>query len=190
MKKEGRLVGDVEKNAIRTGGLHLRINAAGDSVAGGKVAAFIILLHERLPLLVDQNPPFAANRLGDKKILRLPVEEAGRVKLDKLHVGHLGTSPVGHSHTVAGGNIWIGCIQIDLAAAPRTQHRHPGPMRLNIAGQSIQDIGAETAITAPPLAAMDFGLNQQVDGKMVFQHFNVRIDCYLLQESPLDLLTR
>ena len=70
-----------------------------------------------LPARVAQDAAFAAHRLADEERFRLGMEQAGRVELDELHVGDGHARAVGHGHAVAGGDVGIGGVEIDLAAA-------------------------------------------------------------------------
>ena len=57
--------------------------------------------------------------------------QTGGVKLRKLHVRHRHSSPVGHGHAVASGNIRIGRVQVNLTAPPRRQNHMRGAKGLH-----------------------------------------------------------
>ncbi len=45
------------------------------------------------------------------------MKEAGGMKLDELHVGDRRARAVGHGHAVAGGDVRVGGVKINFAAA-------------------------------------------------------------------------
>ena len=187
-EKTGRLVGDVEEHAVCAARLHLRVDAPGHRIAGGQVAARVVLRHEGFALLIDEHPALAAHRLGDEEVFRLAVEEAGRVKLDELQVGHPGPGPVGHGHAVTGGDVRVGGVQVDLAAPAGAQHGHPGQAGLHLAGDAVEHVRPQAAVPLLPLTATRLGFDEQVDGQVVLQHLDVRMLGDLRQQGPLDLL--
>ena len=70
-----------------------------------------------------EHAAFAAHRLADQKGLGLGMIEAGGMELDELHVGDRRAGALGHGHAVAGGDVRIGGVEIDLAAAAGGQQR-------------------------------------------------------------------
>ena len=58
-----------------------------------------------------------------RKDLRPGMIKAGGMKLDELHVGHGRAGAIGHGHAVARGNVRVGGVKINFAAAARGQER-------------------------------------------------------------------
>ena len=123
-RKVGRLVRDVEIDAVQAAFFHLEVDGAGDDVARRQFGARVVLRHEavRRPAGAEM-PAFAAHRLGDQKGFGVGVVKAGRVELDEFHVGHPAAGAPGHGDAVAGRRIGIGGVEIDLAGATGGQHR-------------------------------------------------------------------
>ena len=110
------------------------------------------------------------------------------MELDELQVGHPGSGPVGHGHAVAGGDVRVGGVQVDLAAPAGAEHGHPGQARFHLAGDAVEHIGAQATVALLPLTATRLGLDEQVDGQVIFQHLDVRIQGNLREQGPLNLL--
>ena len=68
------------------------------------------------------------------------------MKLDKFEISDSRASPVGHGNSVARGNIRVGCIQVDFAAATGTKHGDLGAPVINVAAFSVQYICTEAKI--------------------------------------------
>lgn len=100
-------VGDVQKDAIIPALLELGINGPGYDIPAGQVLHGVIFGHERVAMLVDEDAPFAPDRLRDKEILGLRVVKASGVKLDEFHIANAGPGPIGDGDAVAGGNVRV-----------------------------------------------------------------------------------
>ena len=108
-----RLVRDVEIDAARAGALHLGVDRAGDDVARRErtVADAYRAMNSR-PCASMQDAALAAHRLGDRETMRAcGMKEAGRVKLDELHVGDRRAGAPRHRHAVAGRDRGIGRVR-------------------------------------------------------------------------------
>ena len=98
------------------------------------------------------------------------------MKLHHLHVTDFGPRAIGHGDAVAGRDVGIGRELVDLAQAARRQddrerRERLDPTRLGI--QHMQPIDA--VVSRTHLAAAEFGVRQQIDGEMVFQHLDLRL---------------
>ncbi len=61
------------------------------------------------------------------------MKQTGRMKLDELHVGNDRTGPPGHGHAVAGRDVRIGRIEINLSATAGRQNDPVGSDRFDVA---------------------------------------------------------
>ena len=145
-KEFSRLVGNIQIDARTTRALHLRVDRAGHHVTGGQLQARVVFLHEPPSPVIGQDPPFPTDRFGDQERFCLGVVEAGGVELHELHVGHRRPGPPCHGHTVAGRDVWIGCIEIDTTAPSRGEDRDIGADRLDGTARLVQHIETHTSI--------------------------------------------
>jgi hypothetical protein len=107
-------VGDVQKHAVLAGAFEFRVDGTGHHVPAGQVFLGVVAFHERVAVGIHEAAAFAAHRLRDEKILGGRVIEAGGVELDELQVGHGGAGPVSHGDAVAGGDVRVAGVQVDL----------------------------------------------------------------------------
>ena len=108
------------------------------------------------------------------------------MKLDEFHVRHGRAGAISHGHAVAGGDVGIGGVQINLPATAGGQQDRPGDKGLHLAGGLVQNINSEAAIRSrlPELLAGD-----EVDGKMVLEDFDVGLRGDRSEEGAFDLAT-
>jgi hypothetical protein len=165
-----------------------RVDGTGHHIPAGQVFLPVVALHERVAVGIDQAPPFAAHRLGDEKILGGRMIEAGGVELDELQVGHGGTGPVAHGNAVAGGDVRVAGVQIDLSGTAGGQQGDAGAKGQDPGRLAIQHIGAAAVILVGggDQAAFDArGERDQVDGHVVFEKADIPVLPGPLQEHPL-----
>ena len=112
----------VQVGAVVASPLQLAVDAARDHVARGELLARVVALHERIAGAVAQNPAFSAQRLADQEALRLRVVQAGGMKLDELQICDGCPRAVGHGQPVAGGDVRVRRVEVDLAGAAGCQH--------------------------------------------------------------------
>lgn len=125
---------------------------------------------------------FAAYRFGDQKRFCLRMVEAGRVKLDEFHVGDAAASAPAHGDAVAGGDIRVAGVQVDLARAAGGEHGKAAGDGDDLVGVAIQNIAAEALIVIESqLVAGD-----QVDRDMVFEDVDIRVLFDLADQCGLD----
>ena len=72
----------------------------------------------RWPVAVDQPRAFAAHRFGDQAAAAAGDVEHRGMELHELHVAQLGAGAIGDRVAVAGGDVGIGRLAIDLPAPP------------------------------------------------------------------------
>src|SRR5438094_368666 len=135
-------VRDVEVHALEAVHLHLVVDGARDDVARRELGARVVALHEHLAVGPTEHRPLAAQRLGHEEGLRLGVIEAGRVELEELHVGDRRAGAVGHGDAVAGGDVGVGGVEVDLARAARAEEGRARGEALDLARRAVDDVGA------------------------------------------------
>jgi hypothetical protein len=74
--------------------------------------------------------------------------ETGRMELHELHVGDPTARAPGHGDAVAGGDVGVAGVEIDLVGPAGGQHHEAGEEGLDLPVAEIEDIGAQTAMLA------------------------------------------
>ncbi len=128
-----------------------------------------IALHEALALAVGHIPAFAARALGDQAAGAI---NAGRVKLDELHVLQRQSGPQHHRIAVAGAGMGRSAGEISTAIA---------------AGGEDDDVGAEAMKRAvfkvprhdPPASALLVG--DQVQDKIFDEKLSIVLQALLIE---------
>ena len=143
---------DVEQDAIIPGFFQLGVDGLGHHVAWGEAFHGMVFFHERVAVFQLENPPLSAHRLADEERFGRRMEKAGRMKLNKLHVGDLCAGPVCHGNSIRRGDVGICRDQINFACAPGGQHDEFCPKRKDLTGWDIQHIGAEASVGLDPPA--------------------------------------
>ena len=106
------------------------------------------------------------------------------MKLEELHVRHTGPGSVGHRDAIAGRDVRVTGVEVDLA---RTTGGHEGDLRavaIDLTRIRIQDIRAECPVR-PGQPRSPTG--QQVDGHSIFEQLDIGVGPGAGQESALDL---
>ena len=165
-EEAGGLMRDVQQDVIGAALLHFTVNGAGDDVARGQRLERVVPVHELDPRQRLEHAALAAHRFTDEKRLGPRVIEAGGMELDEFHVRHAGSGAIGHGHPVAGGDVGVGRIEIDLAATTGGQHRDSSGEGLNQARGFVEAIDPEAAVDAGPA---EFLARDQIDRQMVFR---------------------
>ena len=179
-----RLVADIQVQAVGAEALHLVVDGARDDVARGEVGARVETLHEGLAVRQQQLRALATQCLRDQEGFRLAVVQAGRMKLHELHVRHPAAGAPRHRDAVAGGDIRVAGVQVDLARSAggeRGEARAEGTYAVAL---DVQQIGAETGLAAIRVAAVD-----QVDGDMVLEDVDVVARARLVHQGHLQRAT-
>jgi hypothetical protein len=121
------------------------------------------------PDCVRRIPP--SPRLADEKGLRGRVKQAGRVKLEELHVRQRGSCPVRHGYSVARRDVRVAGVEVDLAGAAGREQRDRSTEGLN-PSVGVEHVGAERAIGLGSTGAMG---GHQVYGAVVFEDRDVGV---------------
>ena len=138
---------------------------------------------KRFPLAVQENPPLAPHRLRDQEVLGLGVVETGGVELDEFHVGHADPGPVADGHPVAGGDVGVAGVEIDLAGAAGGQQDDGGDEGVDLTGVLIENVNTDAGffgIGDDGAPADQLVPGDQIHGDVVF----VNGDVGLLQDWP------
>ncbi len=170
----GRLVRDVQVDAVQPVALHLEVDRAGHDVARRQLGPRIMRRHEAGAIGQQQTPALATHRLGNQEVLGLRVVQAGRVELDELHVLHPAAGPPGGGDAVAGGGVGIGGVEVDLARAAGGQHRVRGAEGADLAAGLVQGVQAQAAVG-----------RHQIDQHVPLEHGDARSARHLRQQRLL-----
>ena len=74
------------------------------------------------------------------------MKQAGRMKLDELHVGDRRAGAPGHGHAVAGRDVRIGRVEINFPATAGREHDPIRANRFDLASFFIENINAEATV--------------------------------------------
>ena len=181
----GGQVGHVEVDAVCAGPLHLHVDAAGDDVARRERAHLMQLAHEGLAGRVPKFATLAAQRFGDEEALGARLVEAGRMKLHELEVGDRAAGTVGHGDTVAGRDVRIGGVEIDLARTAGGQNGVARQHGAHLAGPLVEHVGADAAVAVGGLCP-ESPEGDEVDGDGLFGEADVGVATGSLKEHCRD----
>ena len=175
---------DIEKDALASAPFHLRVDRPGDNVARSEFPLRMMLLHEASALCIEQNAAFAAHGLRDEKRLGLGMVKAGRMELDELHVRNQRPGAPCHRHSVAGGDIRIRGIEIDLTASAGCEHVDIASQSLHLTAALVEHIHAHTAVLH---RITKFSRGQEINRHVILQNRDIRMRGDLSDKGSLDL---
>ena len=98
--------------------------------------------------------------------------KTGRMELHEFHVGNRRAGAKRHRHAVAGGDVGIGRVEINLAATARRQQRHRRGEGPDAARLFVKNVRAEAAVFADVAELL---AGDQINGDMVFENLDVRL---------------
>ena len=179
-------MGDVQVDAVVAVGLHLVVDGARHDVAGGEILQRVVALHEGGAVAAPEDRTLAAHRLRDQERAGARVVQGGRVELHELHVGHGRAGAVRHGDPVAGGNVRVAGVEVDLAGPSRGKERDAGGEGLHRAALDVQHVRAQAAVFVE-LFLQHLRLGDEVDGDMVFVDGDVVVRQGRLDQGALDL---
>ncbi len=93
-----------------------------DDIAGCEFGGGMVARHEPPAIAAEEHGAFATNRLGDEEGWLALEPEGGGMELVELEVHHLCARFEGKDDAIAGGDIGIGRVRIEVAGATRCQH--------------------------------------------------------------------
>src|ERR1044071_10051588 len=136
----------------------------------------MILVHELDGRDGFENSSFAPNRFANQKRFCLWMIKTGRMELNEFHVGHRGSGAISHRHAIAGGDIGIGGIEIDLATTTRGKERDWSGKCLHRAGCLVQNVNTKTLVAKTCArarglleGAVELACREQIDREMIFK---------------------
>ena len=143
----------IQEDAGVAAGLHLLVDAAGHHVPRRQVGQRMVARHEPFAARLIRHGALAPHGLADQEALGLGMVEAGGMELDEFQVAQLGAGPEGHGQAVAGGDVRIAGVAVDLAAAAGGQHHRVGQVGLPVQGPPVQDQAADHPVALGPVQA-------------------------------------
>ena len=164
-RKSAGEVGHVQRDEVVARPLQLGVDGARHHVARREVLHVVVARHERCAVAQAQDAALAAHRLRDQERLRGRVIEAGRVELEELHVRDARADPVRHRDAVAGRDVGVRRVEVDLARAAGGQHHRARDDRFHGAGRLVQQVGAEHDVRPAVLRG-----RQQIDRHVIGQY--------------------
>ncbi len=111
----------------------------------------MVTAHECGAVAKSKDAAFSSERLADQEGLRGGVVENGGVELEEFHVGDPRADPVRHRHTVAGGDVRVRGVKIDLSCAARRENHRARCDGLHFAGFLVEDVGTKDRVGAAVL---------------------------------------
>ena len=103
------------------------------------------------------------------------------MELDELHVPHPAAGTPCHGHAVAGGDVGVGGVEIDLAGAAGGEHRVARGEGDDLVRLDVEHVGAEAA--GARLA--DLVADDQVDRDVMLEDVDVRMVADMFAERGL-----
>ena len=181
----GGLVGDVEVHALLAGLLHLRVDGAGHDVARGQRGERMVFVHERLafrPFLSTPPSPRTAS-----------VMRNDRASGWKRHVGWNWTNSMfaivapgapGHRHAVARGDVGVGRVEVDLAAAAGGEDHAQRAEGFHLAAVLVEHVSAQAAVFR---GETELGARDEVHGHVAREQDDVGVLGHRVEQGALDL---
>src|SRR5690606_980984 len=133
----GAEVAAVEEHVGRAGLPHPVHDPFRDDVAGGELGEGVAPGHEPPAGVVDEVGALAPHGLGDQRLLppgAFAEPQHGRVELDELQVGDLGSGAQGERYAVAGRDLRVRRRGVDLAEPAGGGHDGAGADGADAAG--------------------------------------------------------
>ena len=136
--------------------------------------------HEALAVRSPEHAALTAHSSGDQKGLGQRMIQAGRMKLDELHICYTTARAPGHGNAIAGTGIGVTGVKINFGCSPGSQHHVPGRERTYRARSLVEHVQTHAAIwaTLSELASAD-----QIDGNTLLQHRNVRLAAHTVLQG-------
>ena len=131
---------------MRAGAFHLGVDRARHDIARRELPRAWYRFMNASPRLLRKIPPSPRTASEIKERFRFRMKQAGRMKLDELHVRDRRAGPPRHGHAVAGRDVGIRRVEINLPATAGREHEPIRADRFDFARSFIQDINAEATI--------------------------------------------
>ncbi len=179
-QETGGFVSDVQADMIRAVFLHFFINGARHDIPGCQRKTGIVVLHELGAVQILEDSTFAADGLADEERAALGIIKTGGMELDEFHVGNGCARAPRHRQTIAGRDIGIGRVKIDLAAAASGQNDVFSLESRDLVGIRVQSVNADTAFLVRR--------QDQVNGEMMLEKLDILLPRSRVQQGSFDLM--
>ena len=147
----------------------------------------MVIIHEFPSFEILDNASFSADRFGNEKGFGFGVVKASRVKLDELHIRDRGSGAIGHRHAIAGRNVWVGGVEVNLSAASGSDNDCVCPEGFDLLALGVEDVHALTMVGTRKFEAMG---RDKIDGEMVFKDVDIGIRGNRVEEGSFDFASR
>ena len=165
-------VRDIEQDVLVAAAFHFAVDRARDNVAGSESAECMVFRHEFFAAQSAQNAAFAAHGFGDEEGFGFGMIKRSGMELDKFHVRNRGSRAVGHRDAVAGGDIGIGCVEIDFPATAGGEEKIAAGEGFDLAGVAIQNVHPQATIEP---GKAEFLAGDEINGEVVFENLDLRM---------------
>ena len=142
----GRLMRDVEVDAIYSALFHFEIDRSGHDIPWCEFRALIMGRHEACAVRQFEDAAFTPYRFRNQKRFGMCMIEAGRMKLDEFHISHPATGAPAHGNTIAGGGVRISGVEVNLAGATGCHDDMACRNGHDLTAQGIEYVGTEASI--------------------------------------------
>ena len=157
---------------------------------GARSLRGVVLRHEGLPVDRREDAALAADRLADEEALGLRVVEAGRVELEELHARDRRAGAESHRDAVAGRDVGVAGVEVDLAGAAGGEQGRRGEEGVHAAAAAVQHVGAPDAVVPVADRPAQARLEDQVDRDVVLEDADPGVRPAALDQALLDLPPR
>ena len=107
------------------------------------------------------------------------------MELVELHVRDLGAGPVRHGDAVAGRDVRIRRVEVDLPRPAGREHGRPREDGDDLAGRDVEHVRARADLRAAELRQRD-----EVDGRVLLEDADARVPLERLEQRTLHLAPR
>ena len=178
-----RFVCDVEVDTLGAAAFHFGIDGTGHNVARSEFLLWVLVLHETPSALIDQNASLAANGLRNQERFDRGMVKAGGMELDELHIRDHRTGAPRHRHAVAGRDIGVRGVEVDLPTTAGGEHGDIAAEGFHHAGGLVENIDSEAAVLA---GVTEFPRGDEVHGHVVLHDLDRGVGGDLLEEAGFD----
>ena len=189
----GIFVGHIEADMVDRMDLHLVIDRPSDDVTRRKTETRIVFLHKLLAVGQTQDTSVPTHGFGDEVgwMGLGGVEEARRMELHKLHVLDQSLGAIDHGDAVSGCDLGVGGGGIDSTRSAGSHERDAAEVGVYLLGLGVEDIRTVTLDIGGTSgdAYTQMVLRDDLHGKMVLQHLDMRVAAHRCHQSALDLRT-
>ena len=185
------LVGHVEIYMVEGMLLHLIVYGTRHDVTRSQTQTLVVFVHKLLAVWQTEYSSVTAHCLRDEigRMVLLRIVERRRMELHKLHVLHLSLRTIYHSNAVTCSDGRVGGSLVDGTRSACGNNCHLRQICVNLFRFRIQDV-CTVALNVGSAACHSHSkmmLCDYLHGKVVFQHFDIRMVAHSLHQSALYL---